>query len=473
MAEENAAVAENAQGTEEAEFVYPITVEDAGPATKKVTVEIPQDRIRAKLDEQFTTLRKEAHLPGFRPGHAPRKLIERKFASNVRDEVRNSLLRESYQQAVEKNNLQVIGEPDFDNAEKLDKLPDEGAFTYTFSVEVQPEFALPDLGALTVKKPKIAVTDEHVQQALKNLREQQGTLTPVEDRGVEAGDYLIADVHLKVDGNVVAHQHDANLIARPGAVGGLKIDDFDTQIAGTKAGEAKTITVKAPDNHPNEQIKGKDVGVEVKVKEIKKLQPAEIDEAFLEDLGFANQQELLDALREQMVERIDNDVKGNVRQQVAKYLVDNTTIELPAKMSDRQTDRIVQRRATQLLSRGVPIDQIRANVEVLKQGAADEGLRELKLFFILQKVATDKNIDVDEAELNGQIAMIAIQRGQRPETLKKEMQSDGSLANLYVQLREQKALDALLEGAKVEEVELKEGEQASGEAAPAGESSST
>src|SRR5690606_28949939 len=147
--------------------------------------------------DQFRDLKREAAIPGFRAGRAPRKLVEKRFAPDVREQVRRQLLSESYEQALEKNNLKVLGEPEFDNPDDI-KLPESGPFNYSFSVEVQPEIQLPDFSQLTVKKPKIAVTEENVDQAMKNLREQQGTLVPVEDRGIEDGDYVTADVSVKL-----------------------------------------------------------------------------------------------------------------------------------------------------------------------------------------------------------------------------------------------------------------------------------
>ena len=174
---------------QEAPFEYPIRIEDAGPATKKVTVEIPQERIEKKLAEQFKELRSQAAVPGFRVGHAPQKLIEKRFSGDVKEQVRRSLISESYEQAIGKNNLQVLGEPQFDNPEGI-QLPETGSLSFSFQVEVQPEINLPLLTGLAVKKPKIDVTEENVDQAMQNLREQQGTLLPVEDRGVQKGDVV-------------------------------------------------------------------------------------------------------------------------------------------------------------------------------------------------------------------------------------------------------------------------------------------
>jgi trigger factor len=461
-----------ADGGEEAEFVYSVKVEDAGPAIKKVSVEIPEERIKSKLAKQLKDLRRDASIPGFRQGRAPVKLIERRFGTDIKEQVRRDLISESYGQAVEKNNLQVLGDPEFKEAEKI-TLPESGPLNYTFEVEVQPEMTLPELTGIAVRKPKIQIKDENVEQAMTNLRQQQGALVPVEDRGIEDGDYLTADVHLKVDGNVVTHQHDASLVARPGGIAGIEIADLAQQLAGAKVAETRSINVKVPDNFREEAARGKDAQVEITIKDIKRLELAEITPDFLTDLGFENEQELRDALREQMVERIDFDIAQAQRQQVSDYLLANTAIDLPAKLSAKQSDRVVQRRAMDLLQRGMPREQIAASIEQLRGGAAQEAQRELKLFFILQKIAADQGVDIDEAELNGRIAMLAAQREERPEKLKQDMSKDGSLQNLYIQMREQKALDKVLESAKVEEVEVGPGgggaEAAPAGAAPAGE----
>jgi trigger factor len=454
MAENEAAVQDAPEAAPQEEtFAYPVKVEEVGPATKKVTVEIPAERISGKLAEQFKELRQQATIPGFRQGHAPQKLVEKRFSADAREQVRRELISESYQQAVEKNALQVIGEPEFDNPDAI-KLPDSGALSYSFQVEVQPEINLPELKDLKIKKPKVEIKEENVDQAMTNLREQQGTLVPVEDRGVQAKDYLVADVHAKVDGNEVVHQHDAQIVARPGRVAGLQIDDLDKQLEGMKPNETRTISVHAPEEHPNEQLRGKDVQLEVKLKDIKRLEAAEINAEFLENLGFANEQELREALREQMQERITADVQQAMREQVNKYLLENVSIELPAKLSERQVEQMARRRVVDLMMRGMPREQVDTALEQLRGGVKEEAQRDLKLFFILQKIAAEQNVDVDEAELNGRIAMMAAQRGQRPEKLKQEMGKDGSLSNLYVQMREQKAIDKILETAQVEEVEM-------------------
>lgn len=449
MPQEQAAVSEQQQQ----QLEYSIKVEDAGPATKKVTVQIPQELIDQKIREQFRELRLQAAIPGFRPGHAPQKLIEKRFSNDVREHVRRTLISESYEQAVSKNELQVIGEPEFENPEAI-TLSDSGGMSYSFQVEVQPQFTLPDLSGLKVRKPRITITEQNVDQAVQNLREQQGTLVPVENRGVEPRDYIIADVSISQDGNVIAQQKDAQIVVRPGRLGGIDVADLDRQLQGAVAGQTRSFRVRVPDTFANEQLRGKEVEISITVKDIKRLELLEITPEYLAELGFENEQQLRDALREQMVQRINLDVQNAMREQVYKYLLDNTQIDLPAKLSARQEQRVISRRAVDLMMRGVQKEQIEANIEKLRHGAMDEAVRELKLFFILEKIAAEQNVDVDEAELNGQIAMLAAQRGERPEKLKQQMAKDGTLANLYIQMREQKAVDKLLESVQIEEVDL-------------------
>jgi len=438
--------------TDQAEEIpYEIKIEDSGPATKKVSIEIPETVIATKLEEQFKELRREAAIPGFRPGHAPQKLIEKRFQSDVREQVRRALISESYQKAVEKHSLQVIGEPTFDSPDDI-KLPDSGNLSYSFQVEVQPDFTLPPLTGLAVKKQKVEVNDQYVDRAMQNLREQQGTMIPVEDRGVEKGDHLIADVHVKLEGAVVHHEHDAEFVARSGKIAGIQLNDLDTLLFGLRPGEKRDLNARAPATHPEEKIRDRDVVIEIALKDIKKLELAEINEQFLSSLGFANEKELRDALGEQMKTRIEYEVQQSLRDQISKYLLQEVKIDLPVTLSEKQTERVISRRTLDLLMRGVPESAVEDRMAELRGGAREEALSELKLYFILQKVASMMNIDVSEAELNGRIAIMAAQSGKRPEKVKQEMSADGTLLNMYVQMREQKALDRIIETAQIEEV---------------------
>lgn len=429
--------------TEDAPPDYQIRVENAGPGTRKIWVEVPRPRIDSKLAEQFKELRSQAAIPGFRPGHAPRKLVEKRFQSDVREQVRRSLISESYEQAVAKNNLTVIGEPEFDNPDAI-KLPDEGPMVYSFSVEVQPEFVLPNLVGLKVTRRKLEVKDEHVDQAIENLREQQAVAVPIEGRGVQENDYIAIDGHLLTNGQVVDHAHNLQLTVKPGRIFAIQIDDLPAQLAGMNVGEKRTFTVHAPADHPMIPIRDQDAQIEVALRSISKLDLPDLNAEFLDKIGFSSSDELRKALREQMDLRVAADIQQSMRDQVQQYLLQTIAMELPERLSDRQSERIVRRRAIELLMRGMSEADLESRMEELRRGARDAGLVELKRFFILEKLASNLGVDVAEAELNGYIADMALRRDVRPEKLKQEMAADGRLTNLYVEARERKALDKVL-----------------------------
>ncbi|MGB2999035.1 MAG: trigger factor family protein, partial [Phycisphaerae bacterium] len=154
-----------------------VTVEDAGVCKKKLVITVPRDRIDAKFDERFTELEREAQVPGFRPGHAPRRLIEKRFRRPVADEVRVALVTEAFEKAVEQEKLDVIGEPDLD-PEQIE-LPEEGEMSFSVELEVRPEFELPDYKGIPVDAERPEITDEQVEDALKRLRESHGSLEPL------------------------------------------------------------------------------------------------------------------------------------------------------------------------------------------------------------------------------------------------------------------------------------------------------
>lgn len=447
-------MSEQESGVAVEEFDYPISIEDAGPATKRISIEIPEERIASKMGEQFDQVSDMAVLPGFRPGKAPRKLIERRFGGDIRNQVRDSLVREAFQQAVSKNSLAVIGEPEFEEGTKLE-LPESGSLKFQFNVEIQPDFALPDFSRLIVKRPVIKVTDVHVDQAMQNLREQQGTLIPVEDRGVQAKDHVMCDIELKQNGEVIGNMKNATVIAKAGNVGGIPIPDLEKQLEGAKPGETRVINVTAPEDHQSEKLRGQPLDIEFKINDIKYLELAEIDDEFLEQLGFTNEQELRDELKVQMDHRIESDIKVAMHNQVRNFLMKNIEMELPNKLTQRQEHRVANRRASEAMMRGMSQDQVKQNLDRLYMGALDQARAELKQFFALSKLAQQHEIEVDEDEVNLQIAEMAMYRDMRPEQLKHKLSEGGQLKDLYMALRERKTLDKVIEGLTIEDVEIK------------------
>ena len=348
---------------EESEFAYPVTVEDAGPATKKISIEIPEDRIKEKLAEQLKTLRREAAIPGFRPGHAPVKLIEKKFGSGIREEVRRNLISESYQQAIEKNKLEVLGEPEFDAAANINTLPDTGPLSFVFTIEVQPEITLPSLTGIPVKKPKIEIKDENVDQAMQNLREQQGTLVPrSRRRGV-----LAKDLHHGRRAPEGRRQRRRSPARRParGPPGphrrGRRRRLRGKQIVGAKVGARRGSIAGArcpTPSHANEAVRDKDVSRSRwhgQGPSSGWSWPRLRRSSWRTWASSTRARRFVRPCVSRWSSAINYDVApGPARARSASTCLTTPSLELPTKLSGKQVDRVVQRKAMDLLMRARP-----------------------------------------------------------------------------------------------------------------------
>ena len=180
------------------------TIEDAGAARKRIKVEIPAERIKGKLDEAYGELQRDAVLPGFRRGRAPKRLLEKRFGSDLRNTVKQQLVAEAYQAAIEENKLDAVGEPEVDLS-KIE-LPEEGSLTVTLEIEVKPEFELPSIEKISVKKPKLEATEERLNLAVDNLRKYFGNWHDSTEPAKES-DTVTADVKVTgEDDAVIAEQ---------------------------------------------------------------------------------------------------------------------------------------------------------------------------------------------------------------------------------------------------------------------------
>ncbi len=476
---------EQEEGTQEGEqprtAKNTVVVEDAGPCKKKVTIEVPEETIKDMADEQYRELRREAVLPGFRKGRAPRRLLEKRFGKETSESVKLKLLAEASEAAIKGKELDVLTDPDIDY-EHID-LPETGPMKFDFEVEVRPEFELPALEGIGVTRPKLEVTDEQIDREIEQLQRWSGTWTPKEQGKIEQDDQIIADVRLDVElteeektqqaavaegkaeeeaGQTKIPEGETKLdnievYVRPnGFVGPIPVEKLDELLVGAKAGEKKTATAEVPQTYFREEFQGRKVGVEIDIKDIKRLKPAEINEHFLQRYSVASVDELRDRIRDNLQARIETQVRSDMSDQVYQHLLDNTDFELPMDIVARQAGNVLQRQYMSLLSRGLSRQQIEEQMEQLKAGSEEEAKQQLKTFFIMDKVADKLDMDVSDEEINGHIAQVAIQRGQRPEKLKEQMERDGSLAQFRLDVRQSKCINKLLESANITEQEAEE-----------------
>ncbi len=426
-----------------------VTIEDAGKFKKKVTVAIPRERIDAKMNEMFGELSTTALVPGFRVGHAPRRLIEKRFGREVGQDVRNSLVGESLQSAIMDAKLNTLGEPELD----LDKieLPEKGEMSYSFVIEVAPEFELPALEGIEVKKPILEISEDRVTEQLEQWRQSQAKFEPTTE-GAAAGDVVTADVRITGEGFAEHHHKDHVIRVAPGQVEGLPLVDLPDALTGKKVGETASLTIKVPEAHPNEAWRGKDATVELTLGQVRRRILPEINEDFAKGAGYESLDQLRQQVRTSLEARLQGETQRAMRDQVCAYLLGHTQFELPEGVAARHATRLLQRRYVDLLQRGVPREKIDENLAQLQAAVEQQAQADLRLTFVLAKVAEKYDIKVEEGEVNSRIAAMANEYNRRPEKMKQELEQEGTLGEVETSLLEEKALDALLTKAKVSEV---------------------
>jgi trigger factor len=429
---------------------YGLDIQDAGELKKKLTVTIPRARIDAKYNEMFGELGHSAQIPGFRVGHAPRRLIEKRFGKEVSSDVRNAMVADSLSSVIEKSGLKTLGEPEID-LEAI-QLPDQGDMTYAFEVEVMPEFQLPTLEGIQVRKVAAEVTDQKIDEFLEQLRQSRSRFEAAEEPAAE-GDMVLAGAKISGEGIAALERPGLNLRVAPGQIEGLPLVDLGKALAGKRAGEKVELKVTVSDAHPNKDWHGKELTVEVGLSQVRRRILPAMDDEFARGLGFDSLAELRDNVTARARQRAEAEVQTAMHEQVCQYLLGSVSFDLPEGAAGRYAERVLQRQAVNLLMRGVPRDQIESRITELRSAAGQQAQRELKLSFILQKIADEKGITVEEGEVNARIAQIAAEQNRRPERLRQEMTEEGTLSSLADSIRQDKVLHALMEKAVVTEPE--------------------
>jgi len=443
-------MAENQESTTQKNTV---TIEETGPCRKKVVIEIPEETIKTATDGQYKDLAKDAVVPGFRKGRAPRRLLERRFGKEVSEQIKLKLLAEVSETAIKDDEINILRDPDIDY-EKIE-LPESGSMKFEFEVEVRPEFDLPKLEGIEVNKPKLEIKDEQVEAEIEQLRKWSGIWAlRQEGSPVETGDQIIADAILNVEGAEEEEKLDnIEIFAKShGFVGPISVENLDQILAGAKAGDVKETEVEVPKTYFREEYRGKKVGVKLTVKDIKWLKPADLNENFFKKFGAENEKDLQDNVLDNLQKRLEQQSRQEMGAQICQYMLDKTDFDLPVDVVADQANSILQRQRLNLLRQGLSREQLEEQTEQLQASSEEDAERQLKMFFIIDKVAEKLDIEVSEEEINGHIAQLAIQQGQRPEKVKEEMTRTGSLATFSLQIREEKCIEKLLESAKITEI---------------------
>ncbi len=434
-----------------------VKVEELGPCRRKLLIEVPGDVVAGAIASKMENLVAEARLPGFRPGKAPRGMIEKRFGKAVRDEAKQQLAAQAYQDAVRTHELRVIGDPEGGEELVEAELEPGVALSFSLEVEVAPDFELPDISKLEIKKPTMEVDDDMVGREVDRLCTMEGELKETDSSG--PGSYCIGHGVMKDDTDKVVLDIDGAVVQIPdkdgdgtGMILGVLVDDFAKQFGAPKKGDTAILKTTGPENHENVSIRSKPLTIEFEVTATHEIAPATA-EKLAEKFGLENETQLRENIMLRLNQRMLIDQQQSMRQQVVAQLLQEIDFDLPEKLSAGQAARNLERRRLELMHRGEDPQRIEENLAELRAATDDVTQRELKLFFILQKVAAEHSVQVNEGEINARIAQMAMERGERPEKLRNELIQSGNINGIAQQIQEHKALDALVGKANVEELD--------------------
>src|SRR5690554_2463295 len=269
--------------------------------------------------------------------------------------------------------------------------------TYSFEIEVMPEFDLPKLEGIKVVAPKAEMTDKQLDDYINVMREGRATY---EDTDEPAGehDMVLAGAKITGEGIEPAERPGLQLRVAPGQVDGLPLVDLGKELTGKKAEDTVKLTVKAPASHPTEEWREKDLTVEITLSQVRKRVLPELNEEFAKQMGFESVDEFKDFLGTRLEMRVKDQRRREMRNQVVEYLLKEVKFDLPEAAVARHTASVLRKRYVDLLYQGVPREKIDENLTELQTAATEQARNDMRVSFILSKIAQEKNIEVEDTE---------------------------------------------------------------------------
>jgi trigger factor len=416
-------------------------------------VEIEAQKVDEAFESVMKDFRREASLPGFRPGKAPREMVLRKYEKEIQDETKRKLISEAYRKAVEEQKLDVLGQPDIEEIQFSRSQPLQFAAT----VETAPEFELPDYKGLPVQRELRSVTDADVERALNLLREERVTFNKVE-RALQSGDIAVVDYTGTCEGKPIieiaptAKGLSENKHFWVEATPNSFIPGFADQLLGAKAGDKRTVAVDFPADFVTPQLAGKKGSYEVEVTEVKeKVLPA-LDEALAKSYGAESLEKLQAGVRTDLENELKFKQDKTVRTEVVRALLGRVNFDLPETAVAHETRNVVYDLVQENTKRGVPRQAIEQQKEQIYSAATRNAKERVKVQFLLQKIAEKEDIKVSQEEIAQRVHHLAGMYQIPADKFLRDLQKRNGLIEVYDQIMNEKVINFLQENAKIEDV---------------------
>jgi trigger factor len=436
-------------------------IKDISQTRKQIDVEIDAAAVRAVYDRISDNYAKSASVPGFRPGHAPRTVVRTRFKDQIRTEVLQALLPDAVQKAVEEHKLEPLGEPELnlENSEGLEQLG-QLPINFNVSVEILPEIKLGEYKGLAVTRTTRPVKDEDVERVLESLRENSATLEPVEDRGAQQNDTVTASFHGKFIGEPDAEPinvEDVDVVLGGEGV----VSEITDALIGASADDEKTFTVDYPADFSAKGLAGKQVEYTAKISAVRIKELPEPDDDWAQSLG--DEIESLDQLRAKIRSDIERQVKGEsdnrTRGALIRQLVETHEFELPERLVAHQTEHRLESVVRDMIGQGIDPRNPELQWDQARESLKEQASYDLRSSLLLEQIAEDEKIEVSDQEVEDEIKAIADASRQSTDQVRAILTKQGGERSIAGRLRNRKALDLLVENARVTDAEWQEEKQ--------------
>ncbi|MGV0419099.1 trigger factor [Corynebacterium segmentosum] len=415
------------------------TVDKLSDTRVKLTVNVPFAELDQEIDQAYAAIAQQVSIPGFRKGKAPRQLIDARFGRGpILEQVVNDMLPSRYEQAVQSEDLKVIGQPDVD----ISKIEDKDFVEFTAEVDVRPEFEVPDFSEISITVPAIKAGEEDVDKALEDLAERFGELKDTK-RKMKTGDYAIIDITAEVDGEKIEEASTEGLSYSIGDDNLIK--GLDTALRGMKTGEDNefTSTIQSGE-HKDEEATFK-----VHVQQTKERKLPDMDDEFAQ---MASEYDTIEELREATKTEVEESKKaeqaGQIRDEVLKAALADVDFELPQSVVDEQAHAQLHQILGQLAHDEKALAQLLeaqgSSREEFDQQTREQAEESVRTQIFLDAVAEKEEPEVSQQELSDHILFTAQSYGMDPNQFIQQLQSNGQIANLFSDVRRGKALAAAI-----------------------------
>ena len=430
---------------------------DVSPTRKEIKIEIEASLIRDTYDRISDEYSKAAKIPGFRPGHAPRSVVRTRYKNEIRTEVLRELLPDAVNHAIGEHSLSAIGEPnvELDNTAALENLGEE-PLTVKVGVEVLPEIKLDKYKGIEATRSVRPVTDEDVEKTIENLRDASASLQPVEDRGAELGD----TVTINARGNFVEEPE-----AEPISVDDVEVvlggegvqQEFTDNLLGVRPDDKKTFSIQYRDDFSSPGLAGKKVEYEADVTAVRRKELPEVDDEWVKSLGYDYDVATLKSkIREDLEAHTKADADRRMRDEVIRQLLEAHPFEVPESLVERQTNQRMESVVREMIGRGFDPRNPNMNWEGAREELKGQAVNDVRATMLLDQIAETENITVSDEEIEAEIEAYATASRQPIEQIRAALTKEGGERSIAHRLRNRKALDLLIDNAKITEAEWTE-----------------